>query len=557
LKVKLKISPRLIPSVASLYDDINRIFMEYIDNALDSAEQFFDREKESYLRPVRIQAGIHGNTHKFGRVTIQDNCAGIANIAELVESIGNSGKKAQPWTNGQFGYGIYAFMEACGRIEVSSKTVDAKAVKLPIRKSQFDADNVEEVEFNCTESRKFPFSSGTVVEMSGFERARWKQINPDDLKTNVEKHFELLLGRRNISIEIGDSQGRVLRCLPFDYDKYAGEEYDDEIKALKVPGRSKFSKEYTLRLPRPVRVFIKVTRGAVINKPPIFILKGRKIAEIKDVRSLRSSHKGDLWGHPNVTGFVDLGDFLEPMISRNDFKDTDKKRALFRALLDLEPLILSVVEDERRRKEERHYKELEDRLNQALSELARSDSIHLRTVYQPVADGGVRDEERGPLPVDIPPARRREQTEEEGGRTPERSLKGNQGQSGFEPLKRKRPGLNIRIVDMEPDVDEETGRPLRSTFIDDEIWIFRQHPDFEERVERSRKGEAKVSEKLINYLSCEVGVHYRDKYWSKEGQSEYQKKIFVDFAGFVYRFEKAISDLKGKDLSGLYGLTSS
>ena len=41
--IQVNISPRIIPSIASLYNDVNRIFLEYIDNSLDSAEQFYDQ----------------------------------------------------------------------------------------------------------------------------------------------------------------------------------------------------------------------------------------------------------------------------------------------------------------------------------------------------------------------------------------------------------------------------------------------------------------------------------------------------------------------------------
>ncbi|GEM_PF-6047286 len=36
MSVKVHISPHIVNSVASLYNDSNRIFMEYIDNAIDS-----------------------------------------------------------------------------------------------------------------------------------------------------------------------------------------------------------------------------------------------------------------------------------------------------------------------------------------------------------------------------------------------------------------------------------------------------------------------------------------------------------------------------------------
>ena len=43
------------------------------------------------------------------------------NLEKIVQTIGNSDKKAQPWTNGQFGYGIYSFMAACKSLDIISK----------------------------------------------------------------------------------------------------------------------------------------------------------------------------------------------------------------------------------------------------------------------------------------------------------------------------------------------------------------------------------------------------------------------------------------------------
>jgi len=121
MPIKLHISPRLVKSVSSLYNDPNRIFMEYIDNSLDSAGHWFSDESVGYTRPIEITLKIEGKNKKDGRVTIADNCFGITNFKKVVQSIGNSDKKAQGFTNGQFGYGIYSFMAACEKLEVFSK----------------------------------------------------------------------------------------------------------------------------------------------------------------------------------------------------------------------------------------------------------------------------------------------------------------------------------------------------------------------------------------------------------------------------------------------------
>ena len=33
--IQVNISPRIIPNIASLYNDVNRIFLEYIDNSFN------------------------------------------------------------------------------------------------------------------------------------------------------------------------------------------------------------------------------------------------------------------------------------------------------------------------------------------------------------------------------------------------------------------------------------------------------------------------------------------------------------------------------------------
>ena len=80
MPIKLHISPRLVTSVSSLYNDPNRIFMEYIDNALDSAENWFDARSNSYTRPIEITLKLEGKNKREGKVVITDNCCGITNF---------------------------------------------------------------------------------------------------------------------------------------------------------------------------------------------------------------------------------------------------------------------------------------------------------------------------------------------------------------------------------------------------------------------------------------------------------------------------------------------
>jgi hypothetical protein len=58
MPINLNISPKIIPSIATIYNDVNRIIMEYIDNSLDSAENFFNIENNKYDKPINIDIKI-------------------------------------------------------------------------------------------------------------------------------------------------------------------------------------------------------------------------------------------------------------------------------------------------------------------------------------------------------------------------------------------------------------------------------------------------------------------------------------------------------------------
>ena len=373
----------------------------------------------------------------------------------------------------------------------------------------------------------------------------------------------------------------VFVCKPFDYDQYEGAVYEVHRKEMRVVSGRKHKKIKNIPLKKPIHIFLKITKGKEINKRPVFICKGRRIGEIKDIKSFKSKHKSDIWDHPNVTGYIDLSDFLGPTIARNDFKNNDHSRALFSFLLELEPEILDVIKDVNKKSEERHYQELEDKLNQALSHLARVDAMNFRTDYLSGSslnlekggtgqsiDTGLGGKDRGNMIGQGHQGDGLGENEGEGlgtsghvGDIPGGDLGGEGAinkepenpfeDTGFKGGEKKKAGFNIRIVDTEPPVDS-ADKLLRSTLAGSEIRIFKQHPDFQERVDMSRRGETRITQRLITYLAGEITVHYKDKFHTKQKeQPEYNKAMFTDLVGFVYQFEAMLKDLSGKNLSDL------
>lgn len=579
MSTRVHISPKILNSIASLYNDTNRIFMEYIDNSLDSADQhYFDKTLNSYSRPIEILLKIEGKTAKDGRVLILDNCFGITNFTKIVSRIGNSDKKEQAWTNGQFGYGIYSFMAACEKLEVTSKLENGSALFLPISRKEFDKSRQEDIKLPDPKILpSFNYESGTKVILSEFDKEMWKVIDVQILKDEIEKHFELMLNRKNLTIKIINANKEEYVCAPFDYETLAGEVYEDYLTDLHI-SRKKGVLFETKKIENPIHIFLKMTKGITTNKPPVFISKGRRICEIKDVKSFKSTHKGDIWGHPNVTGFIDLNSLLGPTIARTDFKNDKDSRMVYQTLFDLEDLILEHVRKVNMETEERHYQQLEDVLNKALSKLAKMDAMSYRTEYLSGGNTGLAggaygmsvgdefgDKDRGDGDEIENPSDSVNNAEDnsglsndagkipsdnDGGKNPKNQQK---DESEFAGEARKRSGFNIKISEEDPQVDGTSGKAYRSIWDGSYIIIYKNHPDFQSRVSHSHQGETKITERLISYLASEITVHYKDLFFNKmqNGQPEYNKAMFESFVDFIYQFEKMLQDFRGKNLSEL------
>jgi hypothetical protein len=579
MAINVNISPRIIPNIASVYTDPNRIFMEYIDNSLDSAEKYYDKETNFYSKEIIIKLSIVGDKDKNGIVEIEDNCTGIDDISKLVESIGNSEKKSQTFTNGQFGYGVYSFMATCNRFEVTTKYENSdKTFYLPINRNQFEVDSVDDVDIPDPIEVKKLFDSGTLVGLSDFDKGSWKEINHNELKKEIMEHFELLLSRGNLVIKIIDNSGNEYYCTPFNYEEFSGTTISEEVHELTRVTSRKGNLKYIHPLELPIRTFIKITEDKVINKPPLFFVKGRAIGKVGDIFK-RTKHKSDIWSHPNITGYIDLAYNIEPTIARTDLKNTDITKALFCYLEEvLEPYLLNELNEIKRENETRHYKSLENELNRTLSKLAKLDALNFRTevitgkekkletgsegtgfeIGMGAKDRGDEKDSQTKNPFKIG------ENEGEGFGPGDVSgeLPGEEGE-GDAPIKdsenpfadktageRKRSGFNIKILDQDPPKDLDSNL-IRSQEIDGTIIIYRRHPDFLERIDStSRRGEDRVSQRLITYLAGEITVHYKDVLQTRDGQQpEYNKALFENLVEFIYQFESMLVDLKGNNLA--------
>lgn len=580
MKIPLNISPKIIPSIASLYNDTNRIFMEYIDNSIDDAEKYFDSNLKSYKKQINIEIKVEGNNYKNCVVKIIDNCSGIHSFNKLIQSIGDSEKKGDFTKNGQFGYGIYSFMACCRQIRIRSKLENNSCYNLIINRDQFNTSKQEDVTFSDPMVKKLNISVGTEIQLFDFDKDKFKLIDINNLKEEIEKHFELILNRKNLNVTITDNKGQKIDCKPFDYNSLDGEEFKIEINEVKTTTGKKYKSYHTIPCKPPIKVYLKFLKDKTIERYPTLIIKGRRISEIRDLRSFKSTHKTDIWGHPSLTGYIDLGVFLNPTIARNDFKNTKESKAVFEKINELEDLILDEMKKINRQNDKRHYKKLEDVLNGALSKLAKLDTMNYRTDY--LTGGNINLEEGGEGKAidgkggkDYGNGESLDNGESIGENSDLESGKGLKGDDGIHPgnedgknspqniqsqnpfdnsnfkgIERKKSGFNIRIVDGLI-YREEDNKPLRSEFMANEIRIFKDHEDFISRVTFANNGESKISQRLITYLAGEITIHYKDIYYSKTGQPEYNKNMFISVVDFIYQFEYMLKDMVNKNLADI------
>lgn len=558
MAIQGNIAPRIIQSISSLYSDSNRVLLEFIDNSIDSAEKYFDSANNRYNKPIKITLEIIGDTYKDGSVVVSDNCEGISNLESIVQSFGNSRKRGQEFTNGQFGFGMCSFLASCEKLEILTKTEDNNAERIFILKEHFGVDKMEDFLFGDIENvNKFPTTSGTIITLSLFDKNNWKELDISMIKSEIEKHFELLLTRENLEIKLINKKEEYV-CVPFDYSKYDGghiEEYVEEI-------------DQESGLKHRIHLYIKVTKGNDIKKRPVFIIKGRRINEINEIKAFKSVNKSDIWNHPNVTGYIDLGSYLEPDISRNGFAAKHKTRAnvLFDFLVSKEGEVLNLIKEGNEQSQEKHYQKLEDILSKALSKLAKVDSMNYRTEYVSghdvlLQEGGIGVDGSEALPTS-PEANRPNDgitRDDVDGVNPSDQLGGNNNldkekdnpfNDGYpQGAERKKSGFNIKISDIPPNLDAETGKPIKSRLLGNTIEIFRKHPEFEDRLQHSKGGEPKVSQRLITYLAGEITVHYKDKFYMKSGQPSYDKKMFQSLVDSIYLFEDLLKDTVNQNLS--------
>ncbi len=546
-----QISGSFIIRVAELYTDFNRAIMEYVDNSIDSAEQYFDSDTNTYTEEIIIKVDIDPSTKQ---ITIEDNCTGIKDLDDLVREIGNSDKKADFTTNGQFGFGVYAFMAGCEQLEFKTRHAsNERGHSLILPKKEFEKDKLNDVQI----SQKIQIDKaekGTTVTLARFENEVWESIDYANIKQQIADHFEILLARKGLKLLCD-----LAEIKPYDYGKISGEPYREEITEVDyIPRKNQPSKKVIFT--HPIRIFLKMSEEKQVNRPPSFIVKGRRVNLVKSIEGFKSHYgsKNMLWGHQQITGYIDLEDNFEPVIQRNNFKDIKKEKfkAFNQKMKELEQLIYECfILEKNKEKQNKSFAEASKKISDIVTKLAREDALNLkRQSFSKKGEGTGHPLEEGYGSKDWGTDRKNKTKKP-------RFFGLNEGDGvGVNPVKEgrdvfeddspnKRSGFNIVLTDKDL-IKTEEGRSMGSIITEQKdgsktIEIFRKHPFFKTRMKESKQGDISFTPRSVGYIAHEIAIHYQDEIFGKnlKNTKEYKKDILLDATTIGHRLEEALSVL--------------
>jgi hypothetical protein len=499
----------LLNRIAQRYSRLSRIIMEYVDNSLDDAEVFFDRERGRYERPISIVVEVN---KKPAQVTITDNCRGMTNdtLCRLIQNVGESMKHSK-FTNGQFGFGVHAFRAACKQLVVRSRHEEHGDI------SQIIIDRKSNKFSGCKNAKESGLThvTGTEVVLKGFDTAWTDGLDAEEIIKEIQFHFDRLLGRKNLSVVVkNQADGSSVMCRPFDYRVIRGSKVTESIKCGELGN---------------VQVNLWVSNTPVQDQSCYFVSSGRRISEISDIKSFMKASvaRWSVWNHPNLVGYIEVGQVLEPVITRDEFRRTSARAKVYKTVIkEVEPVLSELIGNANKKRRVLEMGKLGSIISKCFNVAIRKESQREnlgKSYFDSAREGqktrgtkrsleALEAEERLALSADT-------KTTMEGIAMPAKKKRKTDKQKA---TKVKGSG-KFRMVFVN-DLKDSKGEPKRAQLIGDDVYINVQHPDFENRVSWSRKsGKMSISERLCSYLANIAATAYKSNIIqrSKDGLRRY------------------------------------
>ncbi len=517
-KTKLKILDQheLLNQIAGTYKDFFRAAMEYIDNAVDAASM----RKES---GEKINAILDINVDiEEKKVRFTDNCGGMSpdELCDLISKVGRSKKKAVPWANGQFGFGVHAFRAfAKEAIFVSKKKASEEA------KIKIDRTYNEDTEVSCvaTDGKQLIYP-GTRVIISKFDPQVFKKaIFVRGLIGEIERHFDDVLRSKMIKIIVSDGKNVKYECKSFDYASLPGAPLKEEI-SIDCEGRK-------IKL----NIDLRILEQSQENHLPVLTNKQRRIQSITDLKSYKNyvREKGkniSVWANPFITGAIEINDITSPNLTRDDLKDTPAREMLYEKIFEIQVKLEAQIDKMMNKKTEDAFNKLSKVMSDCLSRIMRGFKLQYEQLAPSTVPGQFETrivEDDGDIPFG--------NGEVGGGGVGPNGIstggeRGNLGNPGVgdEPKgggdgnleKARGRGLSKeQILQSSGPRIEFQNHAGEDRIIDlgNSLIINTQHPDFIKR-NLSKSGKIKLDNRLIGYVSVVVAPPCIHKLFEKKGK---------------------------------------
>lgn len=357
-RLRIRDQAELLNQIAGTYRDFFRAAMEYVDNAVDAAAAVRQSGKRLGAE-LRIQIDTSAK-----RITFTDNCGGMSakELSDLLSEVGRSKKKAVPWANGQFGFGVHAFRAFAREATFVSRQAAGPEARIRIDRS-FDENKDVLVE---STSAKLLDRPGTSVIVTRFDPHVFKKaIFFKSLVSEIEHHFDDVLRAGLIRILVREDRSREYECRFFDY--------------AALPGTS-LKKQVQIRsgaMQNTIDVDLKILDRVQENRLPVLTNKQRRIQAVGDLKSYKMFARSAgistyVWTNPFVVGSVEINDVCSPNLSRDDLRDLPERDQVYQIVSEIQHELERLVDTSMNRKIQESYKKLADSMSETLSRILKS-----------------------------------------------------------------------------------------------------------------------------------------------------------------------------------------
>jgi len=547
----------LLNHIAQRYTRTSRIIMEYVDNSLDDCEALFDEDTNAYTRPIKIDVKINrtkigeeaaeepkaeeekkeappakadksakpGKKPKkakpqiqwFTEVCVTDNCRGMnkATLNRLIVNVGESSKRGSKFTNGHFGFGVHAFRACAAKISFHTKQEGGRVLYLEIdRKSEYFMKPKWQTIGIDTDA-------GTEVRVTNFDNTWSEQLDPKEIIKEIQHHFSGLLERGNLTVTVHDvAKNKSTKCSPFSFNN--------------MSLRKAINKDFEFG-DETCRIRLYVSNKAMTGKNCMFVAKGRRVNEVSDVKSFMkmSRCRWAVWGHPNLVGFIDVSNILEPVITRDEFRLNKARKDVFRKIIEhVEPQLYKALHEVNENSRIMALARLEDVVAKCVNVAVKKDVkranegiSYLQQIMmskKPVRSRKIDEDfdvESNPAPAGTLSRKRKRLADEAG------DAAGAAADGEGRVKKKKRTGLGFNIAFVKDLTKEGTQEPCRARLVGEDVQINMKHPDFLTRIKVSKTAsQPVVTERLCGYLANVIAAAYKSHALLRGGGIEKYKE---------------------------------